>query len=68
MSEIEITIENTDELWKTVDWCRQQFGPKAPSLGLVGNGYTWGYLSGLYKTVFCFAHVKDHNWFVLRWS
>jgi hypothetical protein len=60
---------NMDETWKMLDWCRQQFGPRAPSLDTIDETkFLWGYRSGIFETTYHFARAKDCTTFILRWS
>jgi hypothetical protein len=60
---------NMDETWKMLDWCRQQFGPRAPSLDTIDETkFLWGYRSGIFETTYHFACAKDCTFFILRWA
>lgn len=57
-----------DKMWKMMDWCRQQFGQRAPSMDNIGDAFVWWCHLRSYDTSFYFANERDYTWFMLRWS
>jgi len=66
----EVTMNsNMDGTWERLDWCRKQFGQRAPSADNISETkFLWGYRSGIFETTYHFARAEDCTLFILRWS